>query len=68
MCAQQMREGDIESPPLSRRRYSARLFSRFLVGDSDDFRIRFEREANGKVVRVIIRSLGGEQSHTRSSE
>ncbi len=41
---------------------------RFLVGDSDDFRIRFEREASGKVVRVVVFFPGGEQSHTRSSE
>ncbi|HWN41504.1 MAG TPA: hypothetical protein VNW71_04750 [Thermoanaerobaculia bacterium] len=26
---------------------------RFLVGDLDDFRIRFERDASGKVVRLV---------------
>jgi retinol-binding protein 3 len=41
---------------------------RFLVGDSDGFRIRFEREASGKVVRAVILYPGGEQSHARSSE
>jgi hypothetical protein len=41
---------------------------RFLVEDRDDFRIRCEREASGKVVRVVILSPGGEQSHTRNSE
>lgn len=41
---------------------------RFLVGDSDDFRIRFERDASGKVVRLVILSPGGEQSHARGSE
>ncbi|MFL6200878.1 MAG: S41 family peptidase [Thermoanaerobaculia bacterium] len=41
---------------------------RFLVGDSDDFRIRFERDASGKVVRLVILSPGGEQSYDRDSE
>jgi len=41
---------------------------RFLVGDSDDFRIRFEREASGKVVRAFILFPGGEQAHARGSE
>ncbi|HEX3126908.1 MAG TPA: S41 family peptidase [Thermoanaerobaculia bacterium] len=41
---------------------------RFLVDDRDDFRIRFERDASGKVVRVIILSPGGEQSFNRGSE
>jgi hypothetical protein len=41
---------------------------RFLVDDRDDFRIRFEREASGNVVRVVVLVPGGEQSHTRSSE
>jgi hypothetical protein len=26
---------------------------RFLVGDLDDFRLRFERDAYGKVVRLV---------------
>lgn len=38
---------------------------RFLVDDRDDFLIRFEREASGKVVRVVILSPGGEQPFTR---
>jgi hypothetical protein len=41
---------------------------RFLVGDSDDFRIRFERDASGNVVRVIILFPGGEQAHARDNE
>ena len=38
---------------------------RFLVDDRDDFLIRFEREASGKLVRVVILSPGGEQSFPR---
>ena len=41
---------------------------RFLVDDRDDFRIRAEREASGKVVRLVLLFPGGEQSHIRSSE
>ncbi len=38
---------------------------RFLVDDRDDFRIRVERDASGKVVRVVIFFPGGEQVHAR---
>jgi retinol-binding protein 3 len=34
---------------------------RFLVGDFDDFRIRFERDASGRVVRLIGLDSGGTQ-------
>lgn len=41
---------------------------RFLVDDRDNFLIRFERAASGKVVRVVILSPGGEQPFTRDSK
>ena len=40
---------------------------RFLVGDFDDFRIRFERDASGNVVRLVGLDSGGSQEpNTRS--
>jgi hypothetical protein len=41
---------------------------RFLVDDRDDFRMRCERDASGKVVRFVILFSGGEQAHNRDSE
>ncbi|HEX6865089.1 MAG TPA: S41 family peptidase [Thermoanaerobaculia bacterium] len=39
---------------------------RFLVGDLDDFRVRFERDASGKVVRLIgMYPDGGEEPNPR---
>lgn len=39
---------------------------RFLVGDLDDFRIRFERDASGKVVRLVgLYSDGSEEPNPR---
>lgn len=39
---------------------------RFLVEDSDDFRIRFERDASGSVVRLVdLHPDGGEEPHAR---
>jgi hypothetical protein len=40
---------------------------RFLVGDLDDFRIRFERDASGKVVRLVGQySDGNEEPNERT--
>ena len=40
---------------------------RFLVGDLDDFRIRFERDASGKVARLIgLHPDGAEEPNPRS--
>ena len=40
---------------------------RFLVGDLDDFRIRFERDASGKVVRLVgLYPDGNEEPNPRS--
>jgi hypothetical protein len=38
---------------------------RFLVGDLDEFRIRFERDANGKVVSLVSLYPGGEEPNPR---
>jgi hypothetical protein len=39
---------------------------RFLVGDLDDFRLRFERDAGGKVVRLVgLYADGSEEPHVR---
>ena len=39
---------------------------RFLVDDIDDFRIRFERDASGSVVRLIdLHPDGTEEPHAR---
>lgn len=38
---------------------------RFLVGDLDEFRIRFERDAGGNVVRLVGIDPGGEEGHAR---
>lgn len=39
---------------------------RFLVGDLDDFRIRFERDASGKVMRLVgLDPDGSEEPHLR---
>lgn len=40
---------------------------RFLVGDLDDFRLRFERDAGGKVVRLVgMYPDGGEEPNARN--
>ncbi len=41
---------------------------RFLVGDLDEFRIRFERDASGNVVRLVGIDPGGEEAHARGGE
>jgi hypothetical protein len=42
---------------------------RFLVGDLDDFRIRFERDATGNVVRLVgLYPDGREEPHARGGE
>jgi retinol-binding protein 3 len=42
---------------------------RFLVGDLNDFRIRFERDAGGSVQRLIANYFdGNEERNTRGSE
>ncbi len=42
---------------------------RFLVGDLDDFRIRFERDAGGSVVRLVgLYPDGSEEGHARGGE
>ncbi|HSG38557.1 MAG TPA: S41 family peptidase, partial [Thermoanaerobaculia bacterium] len=42
---------------------------RFLVGDLDDFRIRFERDASGNVTRLIgLYPDGNEEGHARGGE
>jgi retinol-binding protein 3 len=42
---------------------------RFLVGDLDDFRIRFERDASGKAARLIgLYPDGSEEPHVRGGE
>ena len=42
---------------------------RFLVGDLDSFRIRFERDASGNVTRLIgLYSNGNEEPHARGGE
>jgi hypothetical protein len=38
----------------------------FLVSDHDDFRIRFDRDGKGKVVRIVGLFPGGEQPYDRS--
>jgi retinol-binding protein 3 len=40
---------------------------RFLVGDLDDVRFRFERDARGRVVRLIEVRPGGEEPRARSA-
>jgi hypothetical protein len=42
---------------------------RFLIGDLEDFRIRFERDASGKVIRLVALSDDGtEEPSVRSGE
>jgi retinol-binding protein 3 len=42
---------------------------RFLVGDLDNFRIRFERDAGGSVVRLVgLYPDGNEEGHARGGE
>ncbi|HWM93338.1 MAG TPA: hypothetical protein VN493_21425 [Thermoanaerobaculia bacterium] len=42
---------------------------RFLVGDLDDFRIRFERDESGKVVRLVgLYPDGREEGNARGGE
>jgi hypothetical protein len=42
---------------------------RFLVGDLDDFRIRFERDASGGVARLVgLYPDGSEEAHARGGE
>ena len=41
---------------------------RFLVGDLDEFRIRFERDASGNVVRLVGIDPGGEEGHARGGQ
>ena len=42
---------------------------RFLVGDLDDFRLRFERDANGNVIRLVgLYDDGNEEPNARGGE